>query len=271
MKTNNLIYKALSLVALLCLGQTAAWAQSISNYRNNTIQHKQAKWYNLRETIGESAKALDTFNDDEKMFRNKYTGTEIQAAHTYYDTLYVRKGDNVTLTLPLVSQSYNASSNKQVSAQAYQRWYNFVTEGTFSYTQDGRIQDILSPSSNCRRYANGYVAGTAVNNVSMATVTFHYPTDDDYSSYSRNGFDNGSADNDYYLVVCDASGYLDFTSDGTKGSFSSDNGWYEPTLSLRAIYYIIGVDDRGGADETEGWKNGMGRLENDKQEVLGRI
>lgn len=29
MKTNNLIYKALSLVALLCLGQTAAWAQNI--------------------------------------------------------------------------------------------------------------------------------------------------------------------------------------------------------------------------------------------------
>lgn len=263
MKTNNLIYKALSLVALLCLGQTAAWAQSINNnYRNNTIQHKQAKWYNLRATIGESAKALDTFNDDEKMFRNDYTGTEIQAAHTYYDTLYVRKGDDVTLTLPLVSQSYNASSNKQVSAQAYQRWYNFVTEGTFSYTQYYGTQDILSPSSNCLRYANGYVAGTAVNNVSMATVTFHYPTDNEYSSYSRNGLKNGSAGNNYYLVACDASGYLDFTSDGTKGSFSSNNGWYEPTLSLRAIYYIIGVDERGGADETEGWKNGMGRLEN---------
>lgn len=263
MKTNNLIYKALSLVALLCMGQTAAWAQ-ITDYSSYTIRHKQAKWYNLRETIGESAKALDTFNDDEKMFRNDYTdtGTEIQAAHTYYDTLYVRKGDDVTLTLPLVSQSYNASSNKQVSAQAYQRWYNFVTEGTFSYTQYGRTRDILSPSSDCRRYANGYVAGTAVNNVSMATVTFHYPTDNEYSSYKSNGFDNGSAGNNYYLVACDASGYLDFTSDGTKGSFSSDNGWYEPTLSLRAVYYIIGVDDRGGADETEGWKNGMGRLEN---------
>lgn len=265
MKTNNLIYKALSLVALLCLGQTAAWAQNINdNYRNYTIQHKQAKWYNLRATIGESAKALDTFNDDEKMFRNKYTGTEIQAAHTYYDTLYVRKGKDVTLTLPLVSQSYNASSNKQVSAQAYQRWYNFVTEGTFSYTQQYYgTRDILSLSSNCRRYTNGYVAGTAVNNVSMATVTFHYPTDNEYSSYSRNGLKNGSAGNNYYLVACDASGYLDFTSNGTKGSFSSDNDWYEPTLSLRAIYYIIGVDDRGGADETEGWKNGMGRLEND--------
>lgn len=188
MKTNNLIYKALSLVALLCMGQTAAWAQNINNnYRNYTIQHKQAKWYNLRATIGESAKALDTFNDDEKMFRNKYTGTEIQAAHTYYDTLYVRKGEDVTLTLPLVSQSYNASSNKQVSAQAYQRWYNFVTEGTFSYTQYYGTRDILSPSSNCLRYANGYVAGTAVNNVSMATVTFHYPTDNEYSSYSKNG------------------------------------------------------------------------------------
>lgn len=261
MKTNNLICKALSLVALLCLGQTMAWTQ-ITDYSRYTIRHKQAKWYNLRATIGESAKALDTFNDDEKMFRNEYTGTEIQAAHTYYDTLYVRKGEDVTLTLPLVSQSYNASSNKQVSAQAYQRWYNFVTEGTFSYTQYGRTQDILSPSSDCRRYANGYVAGTAVNNVSMATVTFHYPTDNEYSSYRRNGFDNGSAGNNYYLVVCDASGYLDFTSDGTKGSFSSNNGWYEPTLSLRAVYYIIGVDERGGADETEGWKNGMGRLEN---------
>lgn len=264
MKTNNLIYKALSLVALLCLGQTAAWAQRITDYSGRTIQHKQAKWHSMRGTISESAKALDTFNDDEKMFRNDYTVTvtEIQAAHTYYDTLYVRKGEDVTLTLPLVSQSYNASSNKQVSAQAYQRWYNFVTEGTFSYTQYGSTRDILSPSSNCLRYANGYVAGTAVNNVSMATVTFHYPTDDDYSSYRRNGFDNGSAGNNYYLVACDASGYLDFTSDGTKGNFSSNNGWYEPTLSLRAIYYIIGVDDRGGADETEGWKNGMGRLEN---------
>ena len=264
MKTNNLIYKALSLVALLCLGQTAAWAQRITDYSGRTIQHKQAKWHSMRGTISESAKALDTFNDDEKMFRNDYTVTvtEIQAAHTYYDTLYVRKGEDVTLTLPLVSQSYNASSNKQVSAQAYQRWYNFVTEGTFSYTQYGSTQDILSPSSNCLRYANGYVAGTAVNNVSMATVTFHYPTDNEYSSYRRNGFDNGSAGNNYYLVACDASGYLDFTSDGTKGNFSSNNGWYEPTLSLRAVYYIIGVDDRGGADETEGWKNGMGRLEN---------
>lgn len=38
------------------------------------------------------------------------------------------------------------------------------------------------------------------------------------------------------------------------------NGYIEPTLSARAVYYIIGVDGRGGADETEMWKNGYGRL-----------
>ena len=124
MKTNNLIYKALSLVALLCLGQTMAWTQQITDYSRYTIRHKQAKWYNLRATIGESAKALDTFNDDEKMFRNEYNGTEIQAAHTYYDTLYVRKGEDVTLTLPVVSQSYNGSSNIKVSDTGRQAWNN---------------------------------------------------------------------------------------------------------------------------------------------------
>ena len=43
MKTNNLIYKALSLVALLCLGQTMAWTQQITDYSRYTIRHKQAK------------------------------------------------------------------------------------------------------------------------------------------------------------------------------------------------------------------------------------
>ena len=269
MKTNNLIYKALSLVALLCLGQTMAWTQ-ITDYSRYTIRHKQAKWYNLRETIGESAKALDTFNDDEKMFRNDYTGTDIQATHVYYDTLYVRKGSEVELTLPLVPSGFKSTSgdDNRSSARAYQRWYNFITEKPFSYsTGQGwntiyHYDDILEPTHDCLVFANGYVSGMSVSNDIMARVTFHYPTDNEYSSYKENGFDNGSAGNNYYLVACDASGYLDFTSDGTKGNFSSDNDWYEPTLSLRAIYYIIGVDDRGGADETEGWKNGMGRLEN---------
>ncbi len=262
MKTNNLIYKALSLVALLCMGQTAAWAQQIDNqYRNYTIQHKSAKWYKMRAIIGESAKALDTFNDDEKMFRNKYTGTEIQAAHTYYDTLYVRKGSNVTLTLPLVTAGYNTGGTNKISARAYQRWYNFITESTFSYTSNRQTHDLLKPANDCRRFDNGYVAGYSVNSVGAARVTFYYPKDSEYSNYKYNGFDNGIAENKYYIVACDASGYIDFTEDGKAGAFGNNGTYYEPTLSIRLIYYIIGVDDRGGDDETEGWKNGMGRLE----------
>lgn len=262
MKTNNLIYKALSLVALLCLGQTAAWAQQIDNqYRKYTVQHKQAKWHSMRGTISEAAKALDTFNDDEKMFLNDYTGTEIQAAHTYYDTLYVRKGSDVTLTLPLVTAGYNTGGTNKISARAYQRWYNFITESTFSYTRNRQTCDLLTPANDCRRFDNGYVAGYSVNSVGAARVTFHYPSDNEYDNYVNSGFDNGIAKNNYYIVACDASGYIDFTQNGDAGAFGNNGTYYEPTLSIRLIYYIIGVDDRGGDGETEGWKNGMGRLE----------
>ena len=266
MKTNNILCKVLSAAALLCCFHTAA-AQTIDDgYRNYAIQHKQAKWYGMRSKISEAARAMDTFKDDEPWFTNPHTGTQIQATHVYYDTLYVRKGQSVELTLPLVPSGFDGTSGDQnrSSARAYQRWYNFMTEKPFSYTSrwGTAYDDILEPTHNCRVYSNGYVAGMSVSNDIMARVTFHYPTDAQYNNYVNNDFDNGSAGNNYYLVACDASGYLDFTRDGSKDDFSNNNGWYEPTLSLRAIYYIVGVDGRGGADETEGWKNGMGRLEN---------
>lgn len=265
MKTNNILCKVLSAAALFCCFHTVA-AQTINDdYKNYTIMHKQAKWYGMRSKISEAARAMDTFKDDEPWFFNPHTGTKIQATHVYYDTLYVRKGQDVELTLPLVPSGFDGTSgdNNRSSARAYQRWYNFMTEKPFSYTsRRGTVYDgILEPIHNCRVYSNGYVAGMSVSNDIMARVTFHYPTDTQYRDYVDNGFDNGNAGNNYYLVACDASGYLDFTQNGSSGNFSSNNNWYEPTLSLRAIYYIIGVDDRGGADESEGWKNGMGRFE----------
>lgn len=265
MKTNNILCKILSAAALFCCFHTVA-AQTINDdYKNYTIMHKQAKWYGMRSKISEAARDMDTFKDDEPSFFNPHTGTKIQATHVYYDTLYVRKGQDVELTLPLVPSGFDGTSgdNNRSSARAYQRWYNFMTEKPFSYTsRRGTVyDDILEPTHNCRVYSNGYVAGMSVSNDIMARVTFHYPTDTQYRNYVDNGFDNGNAGNDYYLVACDASGYLDFTQNGSSGNFSNNNKWYEPTLSLRAIYYIVGVDDRGGADESEGWKNGMGRLE----------
>lgn len=266
MKTKNFYIKALSVWALSFLLPMGGWGQTISNdYQNSEVQHKKAKWYTMRNNISQAAKDMDTFDDTNHYYANPYTGDSIQSAHTYYDTLYVRKGSEVELTLPVVPASYSPGGN--LSARSYQRWYNFVTESTLSYTEGSggnrRTYDLLEPAKNSYRFANGYVGGHSVNGTDLGRATFTYPTDADYRNYVNNGFDNGSADNKYYIIACDASGYLDFTENfnsGNGGSFLN-GGFWEPTLSLRVIYYIIGVDDRGGADETEGWKNGMGRLE----------
>lgn len=269
MKTKNFYIKALSVWALSFLLPMGGWGQTISNtYQDSEVQHKKAKWYTMRNNISQAAKDMDTFDDTNHYYANPYTGDSIQSAHTYYDTLYVRKGSEVELTLPVVPASYSPGGN--LSARSYQRWYNFVTESTLSYTEGSggnrRTYDLLEPAKNSYRFANGYVGGHSVNGTDLGRATFTYPTDADYRNYVNNGFDNGSADNKYYIIACDASGYLDFTENfnsGNGGSFLN-GGFWEPTLSLRVIYYIIGVDDRGGADETEGWKNGMGRLENPK-------
>lgn len=269
MKTKNFYIKALSVWALSFLLPMGGWGQTISNtYQDSEVQHKKAKWYTMRNNISQAAKDMDTFDDTNHYYANPYTGDSIQSAHTYYDTLYVRKGSEVELTLPVVPASYSPGGN--LSARSYQRWYNFVTESTLSYTEGSggnrRTYDLLEPAKNSYRFANGYVGGHSVNGTDLGRATFTYPTDADYRNYVNNGFDNGSAYNKYYIIACDASGYLDFTENfnsGNGGSFLN-GGFWEPTLSLRVIYYIIGVDDRGGADETEGWKNGMGRLENQK-------
>lgn len=243
--------------AILCV--SSALGQINNTYRNNSVQHKYPnKWYTIRNNSGmsQASKDMDTFDDETPSFKNTYTDTDIQAAHTYIDTLYVRKGESVTLYLPLISNDLN-----RLSAQAYQRWYNFITEGTFSYTSGDTTYDIVSFNSTAYRFANGYVGGvnTGLGNNYLDRITFTYPTDEQYNTW--NGFNNGSAGNKYYIVACDASGYTDFTrsfSSGNGGSFA--NEYIEPTLSARAVYYIIGVDGRGGADETEMWKNGYGRL-----------
>lgn len=246
--------------AILCV--SSALGQINNTYRNNSVQHKYPnKWYTIRNNSGmsQASKDMDTFDDETPSFKNTYTNTDIQAAHTYIDTLYVRKGESVTLYLPLISNGLN-----QLSAQAYQRWYNFITEGTFSYTSRNTTYDIVSFNSTAYRFANGYVGGvdTGLGNNYLDRITFTYPTDAQYNTRVQNGFNNGSAGNKYYIVACDASGYTDFTrsfSSGNGGSFRN-GGYIEPTLSARAVYYIIGVDGRGGADETEMWKNGYGRL-----------
>lgn len=252
MKITNIYKKTAALFFLMAVAlwpAVDAWGQAVTGNKyessygsgwnkvttsDKTIQHKAAKWHAMRS----GGNFVDTFDDTQYFISGDGT-TQIQAAHTYVDTLYVRKGTQVSLWLPTIS-----SSQEQNSARKYQRWYNYLTEGTFAteLTNNQQVNDILTPKSGTvYRFQNGYVGGASLIGNSSVTygADFYYPEDGEYS------ISNGDARNDYYVVGCDISGYTDFTdnfSSGQGGSFR--NSFMEPTLSLRVLYYIVGIDDK---------------------------
>lgn len=254
----------------LCLFPASSTAQEVEGNQyieeNNdrdtgemTIQHKSPKWYSIREALSPEAKAMDTFDDDHPMTTNPYTKTEIQSAHTYVDTIYMKKGSSIELTMPTHSNSNNTSS-----IRTYQRWYNFRTEGTFSTGQSGsdEVNDILTPigGRTAYRFRNGYVGNPVVNikvssdaydfSSGLHAMNFYFPRDNQYRSWGESSL---NPDNDLYIVAVDVSCYLDFSQDFIPGSTFKTGGFipakgnpWEPTLSQRVIFYIYGVDD----DET---------------------
>ena len=240
------------------------------DYQSKSIQHKHPKWYELRENLSEASKDLDTFDDGRDWFTDSEfgNGNKIQAAHTYIDTLYVHKGQSYELALPTISR--NKDSN---SARKYQRWYNYRTDGTFrtGNSGDNECWDLLSPSFNkvnytAYRFTNGYVGGNALIGSSslMFGATFYYPTNEEFEDWN---IDNGRGENNAYIVACDISGYNDFTEtfdENTSHTFNFNSNFYEPTIQLRVIYFIIGVDDMDeNIKDTDFWEKGYGRLFND--------
>lgn len=237
--------------------------------KGSIIQHKPAKWFAMVEDLGLPNNSLGTFSHDEPWFTSIMSNNpdaKLQAAHTYIDTIYVHKGSTVNLSLP-------TQMGDNYSIHTYQRWYSYRTDGTFETNHksyEGKTAyDLLTPlglgdNDIVYRLANGYVGqplGSAVT-----SMNFYYPTDDEFKAW----FDNaGSYDNDWYVVACDVSGYTDFweTYPGAQNDVDvsnailsqrfSSNGYYEPTLSLRAVFYIVGVDDH---KETPAWTHGHKRL-----------
>lgn len=227
------------------------------------INHKRSKWFDLADDLNLPENSLGTFRYDEPFFETVMSTDlkHIQAAHTYMDTIYVHKGSEVSLSLP-------TKMGDNYSVHTYQRWYSYRTDGTFETNHSSnKAYDLLTPSGSgtVYRLANGYVGqplGSAVT-----SMDFYYPTDAEFNSW----FDNaGSYDNDWYVVACDVSGYTDFwesypgeQSDATPDNLAQrfrENGYYEPTLSLRAVFYIVGVDDH---KETTAWQVGHKRLKSD--------
>lgn len=253
---------------------------SSSSSADFTIHHKRAKWHSLRGRISEEAKAMDSFSDSVEWFNLDLSSEEgqIQAAHTYIDTLYVHKGDAVHLYLPDVFRRTSAGDIEKVSVSSYQRWYSYRTGQTFELRNkdEGATarHDLLTPldGQTIYRFANGYVGqpvNTIGNDNNLASAAyqmqFYYPTDEEFNRWVGAG---SGIDNNWYVVACDVSSYTDFTPDYDAShsstffpSSNADGKVYEPTLTHRVVFYIVGVDGRED-DQSEGWVNGFGRLKN---------
>lgn len=259
MRATHEIYKYALAVLLALAGGANVWGQAVTgdryednyvsywnsfNTSNQTIRHKPAKWHAQR-----TGNYVDDFSDDKEMFTEddfsadynlNWNVEEIQAAHTLIETIYVKKGTSVRLALPDRREGYN-EPNSATNIGSYQRWYNFRTDGTFATGNRTGIVDLLTPlpeGSVFYRFANGYVNRPLVawNGSLPSSMVFYYP----------------QGGEDSYLVACDVSGYTDFslngsvpTSSGTDAisAFFRNNGYYEPTLTHRIIYQLIGVDN----------------------------
>ena len=197
------------------------------NYRNITIKHKKAKWYDVREQ--QTHAPADDFDEDTP-WQSGAKG-DIQATHTSIQTIYARKGSTVRLYMT------DYHPNGSMSNRTYQRWYNYQTDGLFNDGMLTRATRNLPTTIDhgttiqngaMYQFANGYV-GQPAGTSSLYAVDFHFP-------------ENGQ---DYYLVGCDVSGYQDFrekyASNGTNSDFFRTH--YEPTLSHRYIFFIRSIED----------------------------
>lgn len=266
MKYKHNLYTLLILFCAMFVAQNVVAQVKGDKYNETnasvTITHKAAKWFDLRSGISDAAKAMDTFDDDTKMFTLQDGKTEVQAAHTYMDTIYVHKGTSVSLEIP-------DKLGTNTSIKSYQRWHSFRTDGTFRTmnTEANEVWDLLTPavSGTFFRYANGYVGYPKGAN--MYKVNFYVPTDEEFKAW----FGEDAAkkyDNNFYLVACDVSSYTDYTKNfdresSSESSFNkpqSDGNTYEPTLTHRVLFYIVTVDNRDTDHPTVTWQEGMGRL-----------
>lgn len=240
------------------LGQTDPYA---SDYKDYSVQVKPAKWHDLKNEF--QLGSADKFDSREYW---ELSRGRVQATHTIVDTLYMHKGETVNLYLPDRLRPNKNTSNNQYSIRTYQRWYDFRRLSTFEVknaTESWNYTDLLiCPDRKGFRMANGYV-GSPLLGISdyavLGYMQFHFPTDEEFEQMFPGNTDS-ELDNKYYLIACDVSGYKDFTSKYEKETSKNSNfsnGFWEPTLSHRIIFYISQVDDN---ENTVYVKNGKRAL-----------
>ncbi|MCD8290007.1 MAG: hypothetical protein LUC91_00715, partial [Prevotella sp.] len=262
------------------------------------VLHKKAKWYQeiFRNQSGFTFN--DTFDDDNKMVTLADNETEIQATHVYTDTIYMIKGTTLDILIPNTKGEGNCSVNN------YFRWFNYFDDTNYYLGEgvtvgDDDREDLLLPAyntdtNNAWRFENGYISGllkktatcTSINGDvnydgvspynTLRKVSFHYPSEDEFSTIKDNNENFNQGSNDYYAVACDLSIYNDFSQSDYRSAaggidFASEldaNGtiYCEPTLAGRLIYYIVGIDneeDEAPEDLPEEYKTYWNLLNND--------
>lgn len=241
---------------LLLFPLQKSWGQSggYFNYEDIEIRTKAAKWHDLQKEFQISA--ADRFDGVEFW---EIAGGKVQGTHTSVDTLYVHAGTTLLLSLP-------DKLNAAYSIQTYQRWYDIRRLSTFKTVSKGNnwnYDDLLMPERvEGYRFKNGYVGSPLTGTTVLDNMYFHYPTKADFDRMFPGNTDP-NLDNKYYLVACDVSGYNDYTEKYDKQTSHHSrfqNGYWEPTLSHRVIYYICNVDDNENASYVKRWNQNISKL-----------
>lgn len=237
---------------LLLFPLQKSWGQSggyDDYYEGDSIQTKAAKWHELQNEFQISA--ADRF-EGVKFW--KIAGGNVQGAHTSVDTLYVHTGTQISLSLPDKLDNY--------SIKTYQRWYDIRRLSTFKIDNavpNWNYDDLLMPATaQAYRFKNGYVGSPLTAGV-LDYMYFYYPTKIEFGQMFPGNTDK-NLDNKYYLVACDVSGYNDYTETYNKQTSHNSyftNGFWEPTLSHRIIYYICNVDDNEDVSYVKRWREGI--------------
>lgn len=228
-------------------------------YSLPSIQHKAAKWHKMRSkttTYG------DTFDKTEffELTGDDYVNRQVQATHVMTDTIYMRRGTRVNLTLPNKLDDNQLTQN---SMNSYIRWYSYRTGTTYlteHRTQNGTfpnvgVYDLLTPANSnegasdaITRFDNGYLLLPFTTKSLFAGMNFYFPTDDEFKAWFPSFENSSKIDNNLYVVACDVSQYADYGTDetitGTQLAEKFKNSDYcEPTLTHRLIYYIKAVEE----------------------------
>lgn len=241
---------------LLLFPLQKSWGQSGRYFERKDIEirTKAAKWHDLQKEFQISA--ADRFDGVEFW---EIAGGKVQGTHTSVDTLYVHAGTTLLLSLP-------DKLNADYSIQTYQRWYDIRRLSTFKTVSKGNnwnYDDLLMPERvEGYRFKNGYVGSPLTGTTVLDNMYFHYPTKADFDRMFPGNTDP-NLDNKYYLVACDVSGYNDYTEKYDKQTSHHSrfqNGYWEPTLSHRVIYYICNVDDNENASYVKRWNQNISKL-----------